>query len=423
MLTPAGVLLIWLRGILSVALLVAAGWLVFEWSERAQQGEPVRQAETATGEASPPRDPSAPDSEVTAPRRSLRDWRPGWDEPTALLAGAVALLLLSSAGRFVGPWLLRKSGPDVPSMEGGDALHLVRPDGTRLHVRTFGPAGPTIVASHGWGTDCEEWAYLRRLVEHGWRVIVWDMPGMGRSGRPGNDDYSMEKFANDLRAVVQVAGDQPVVLCGHSIGGMTTLTFCRLFPELLGKRIRGLILAHTTYRNPVRTMWGATFLSAIERPVIVPLLYLQIALSPIVWLMNCLSYFNGSIHWSNTFTGFGGTETRQKLDFISRYSLTTAPAVLARGCLGMLRYDVENVLPHIPIPVLCLIGDRDPVTPPTANRHISDNAPAGRYRDLAPAKHYGFFEHDEAFLQTVSEFCSSVVSELWSPVESQRRGA
>jgi hypothetical protein len=38
-------------------------------------------------------------------------------------------------------------------------------------------------------------------------------------------------------------------------------------------------------------------------------------------------------------SGFAGTETWQQVDFASRYGLYLSPAVLARGMLGMLRYD------------------------------------------------------------------------------------
>ena len=83
---------------------------------------------------------------------------------------------------------------------------------------------------------------------------------------------------------------------------MITLTLCGLLPALLGGRVIGLVLSHTTPTNPVRTTSGAAFFTAIEKPVLVPLMYLTIALSPLVWLMNWLSYFNGSAHrsWSRS---------------------------------------------------------------------------------------------------------------------------
>jgi pimeloyl-ACP methyl ester carboxylesterase len=82
-------------------------------------------------------------------------------------------------------------------------------------------------------------------------------------------------------AVLALTGDKPAILLGHSIGGMITLTFCRLFPNALGTRVNGLVLTHTTPTNPIRTTSGAGFFTAIEKPVLVPMLYLTIALSPL----------------------------------------------------------------------------------------------------------------------------------------------
>ena len=102
------------------------------------------------------------------------------------------------------------------------------------------------------------------------------------------------------------AGGRPAVLVGHSIGGMITLTFCKVFPEALGRRVAGLVLAHTSYTNPVRTTQMAGLYTAIEKPVLIPLMYLTIATWPLVWLMNWMSYLNGSAHRSTHKASFVG---------------------------------------------------------------------------------------------------------------------
>ena len=108
-----------------------------------------------------------------------------------------------------------------------------------------------------------EWHYLKRELTDQFRLIVWDLPGLGLSTRPDNRDYSLENLARDLEAVLGLADGRPAILLGHSIGGMITQTFCRLFPESLGTRVKGLVLAHTTYTNPVRTVKGAPIYTAL----------------------------------------------------------------------------------------------------------------------------------------------------------------
>ena len=159
----------------------------------------------------------------------------------------------------------------------GEVHRITRPDGSELRVECYGPAdAPPIVMTHGWGCDSTEWFYPKKHLAGRFRLILWDEPGLGLSKKPDNNDYRLEKLAADLEAVLAFAGDRPAVLVGHSIGGMITLTFCKLFPESLGRRVAGLVLAHTSYTNPVRTTKMAALYTAIEKPVIIPLLHLTI---------------------------------------------------------------------------------------------------------------------------------------------------
>src|SRR5207253_2582502 len=141
-----------------------------------------------------------------------------------------------------------------------------------------------------------------------------------------------------------------------SIGGMTILTFCRLFPEALGTRVAGLVLVHTTYTNPVRTTSMSGLYTAIQKPIIEPLLHLTIWLWPLIWLMNWLSYLNGSLHSSTRRELFAGTQTRAQLEFITRYQPHDNPEILARGMFGMLGYDATETLGTIRIPTLVIAG-------------------------------------------------------------------
>ena len=120
---------------------------------------------------------------------------------------------------------------------------------------------------------------------------------------------------------------------------------------MLRSRIMGIVLTHTTPTNPVRTTSGAAFYTAIEKPVLMPLMYLTIALSPLVWLMNWLSYLNGSAHLSTKHSSFGGTETWEQIDFFTRFQPEAWPAVMARGMLGMMRYDATETLAGISVPL------------------------------------------------------------------------
>ncbi len=72
----------------------------------------------------------------------------------------------------------------------------------------------------------EEWAYLRRALGGRFHLLAFDLRGHGRSGPSPAGDYSVDALAGDLAAVAALAGDRPVVLLGHSAGGMATLALC-----------------------------------------------------------------------------------------------------------------------------------------------------------------------------------------------------
>ena len=161
-----------------------------------------------------------------------------------------------------------------------------------------------------------------------------------------------------------------------------------------------------------RCFWSITvrshsgLLTAMERPVIVPLLHLTIWLSPLLWLSNLMSYLNGSALLSTKSSGFAGTETWEELDFVARFQLQAAPAVMARGMLGMLRYDASGTLKAINVPALVLAGDRDPVCKPEASERMGREIPDAQLAKLAPAKHMGLIEHHTRFAEIVSNFSS-----------------
>lgn len=383
---PTLILFTWLWGLLSLALLGGGVYLVREWYQRAWVYSP------------------ALDRAVFMP-----DF--GFNVPTGFLVAGLLLLLWACAGGLLVRWLLSHSTPtltdeDPPQQtRGGTVQRLPRPDGSELQVECYGPAdGSPIILTHGWGLNSTEWYYLKQELTDHFRLIVWDLPGLGHSTRPANHDYSLEKLARDLEAVLQLAGHRPALLLGHSIGGMITLTFCRLFPQALGTQVAGLALIHTTYTNPVRTTQHARLFTALERPLIVPLLHLTIWLWPLVYLMTWLSYLNGTVHLMTKQSGFAGNETWAQLDFTARFQLHASPAVLARGMLGMLQYDATATLPTIKIPTLVMPADQDPLCRPEASEHIHQAVPATQLTPLLSAKHMGLLEHHAHFAAIVRQF-------------------
>jgi pimeloyl-ACP methyl ester carboxylesterase len=110
----------------------------------------------------------------------------------------------------------------------------------------------------------------------------------------------------------------------------------------------------------------------------------------------------------NQQSGFSGQESWGQVEFVTRYNLYLSPAVLARGMLGMLKYDGRPALPAITIPTLIIPGDQDPLCPPEASAYIHQHVRSSQLAPLAPARHMGLLEQNQQFAAFVDTFATSV---------------
>jgi non-heme chloroperoxidase len=92
-------------------------------------------------------------------------------------------------------------------------------DGTMLYHKDWGEGRP-VVLIHGWPLSGDSFDDLGvALAEHGFRAIIPDRRGFGRSDQPWNG-YDYDTFADDVAAVLEHCGiAEPVALVGFSMGG------------------------------------------------------------------------------------------------------------------------------------------------------------------------------------------------------------
>lgn len=123
----------------------------------------------------------------------------------------------------------------------GTPVRVVADDGTRLYAEVDGVERTdlAIVFSHGWTLTQDSWHFQRKALRGLGRLVFWDQRGHGRSGSGERALYGLEQLAHDLAAVIRetVPKETPIVLIGHSMGGMTTLRLADEYPELFGDRI------------------------------------------------------------------------------------------------------------------------------------------------------------------------------------------
>ena len=305
-------------------------------------------------------------------------------------------------------WITRllsssKHEPMTPTRGQGKLVD--RPDGTRLNVEIYGKQdGPTLVFTHGWSLDSTAWYYAKEHLGSKFRLVLWDLPGLGRSQAPEDSNFEIPKMADDLHAVVEsLAATKPVYLVGHSIGGMITQIYGGKYSASLREHVAGLILVHTTYTNPLRTMLGAPLWTALEKIIIAPSQYVMIGLAPLAWLSNWHSYLNGSLQMTTRLTSFTGKQSFQHVDYAAWLSTQAWPAYIARGNLAMFRYDAQSALRKLNVPLLVIGGDHDRITKPDASDRINELASSSQSQ-RNDGGHLAMFEFHDEVMHGIAQF-------------------
>jgi pimeloyl-ACP methyl ester carboxylesterase len=327
------------------------------------------------------------------------------------LYGLIALSVLILFGKYLIRILLSKGRKEAePVTIAGDRQHTIaRPDGTEIYVEQFGMSeGEPIIFIHGWNSTRNQWYYQIKHFEKKYRVIVMDLRGLGKSTRPNDKDFSLIRLAEDVNAVIEFTKAKNPILWGHSIGGMTILTLVSKLNNIIGTPIKGLILQHTTYTNPVKTCLFDKLATALEKPVLVPFCYIMIALSPIFWISRWMSYVNGNALLISRFLVFAGTQNAKQLDYATFLSTLAPPSVTARGMLAMLKYDVTENLKSIKIPTLIFSGVSDKLTKASASVFINHEMPNSKLVSLHPAGHMGLMERNEEVNTAAGDFLASI---------------
>jgi len=142
-------------------------------------------------------------------------------------------------------------------------------DGVPLHVEIDEPQGipaemsngqpaATVVFSHGYTLSLRSWVFQRRsLKAAGYRVVLWDARGHGQSGAGSKESYEIDQLGHDLYSVIKaVVPRGPLILVGHSMGGMTMMALAAHHPHLIKDRVIGAAFVATSPGGISAVSWG-----------------------------------------------------------------------------------------------------------------------------------------------------------------------
>ncbi len=307
--------------------------------------------------------------------------------PSAATGGLVGLLALGAAvglaaERYaIGRTRLR---PDPEASQPWFALPADRvrsveaDDGVALHVEEVGApdAELTVVLVHGYTQELAVWHYQRQaLADDGVRLVLYDHRSHGRSGRSSPEASTIDQLGADLQRVLEeVVPSGPVVLVGHSMGGMTIMALADRAPELFGPSVSG-----PQVRGP--QVSGVALLSTSTGRLAELTLHLPALATPVTgrvlpWLTRGLHRRAALLERGRRLgsdlaflvarrAAFGSTDVSPAVvGFVERMAANAPIDVIAEFFDTFASHDKLAALDVLKgLPVLVLVGSRDLMTP------------------------------------------------------------
>ncbi|MFV2175292.1 alpha/beta fold hydrolase [Actinomadura sp. LOL_011] len=306
-------------------------------------------------------------------------------------AGAAAVGLRHLA---VGRKRLRPD-PDAGEQFGelrGRELVVEAGDGLPLHVEVERPdaADLTVVFCHGFALNQDAWHYQRRDLRGRVRMVFWDQRSHGRSGRSAPTRATIDRTGADLEAVLAatVGPDDPVVLVGHSMGGMTIMALAQRRPELFARQVAGVALVNTSCGDMAEMTLGLPMVVAkAVRPLAPGALR---GLGERAVLVERARGLGADLAFVVTRrVAFADRHVSPSVvAFLDDMIRDTPIDVIAEFYPSLIGHEKASALDVLAkVPALVLVGGRDKLTPAAHGRRIAETLPDAELVEVERAGH------------------------------------
>lgn len=289
--------------------------------------------------------------------------------------------------------------PDPFTWVPGEVQWVTSDDRLALHVEIDTPPGsetrPTVIFSHGYCLAIGSWIHQRRaLVEAGYRCVLWDQRGHGRSGRGEDARDEIDQLGRDLeRVIAATTPDGPIVLIGHSMGGMTVMALAAQFPDLIAKRVAAVVLVATSAGGAgmVTAGFGTVLGGALSR--VGPRMLGSISRRPDLWKRARHVGQDMESLFVERFS-FASPVSEETVRYCADMLMGTDLSVVGAFIGTLEKHDKNAALEAFAdLPVLVINGEGDVITPPEHSDAIVAALPEAEHLVIADAGHLVMLEH------------------------------
>ncbi|UEA60377.1 alpha/beta hydrolase [Gordonia otitidis] len=294
-------------------------------------------------------------------------------------------------------------------------------DATTLNVEIYGPeptaadTGDVIVAVHGWTCNTHYWNPQINHFAEKRTVVAYDQRGHGLS-ELGRRRPTIDTLGQDLDAVLGavVPPGRRAILIGHSMGGMTIMSWAKQHPEKVSTTVSAVVLASTAAQAVVQNhllipeglpRYSKPFVPAVSRLV-------TSASTPLPH-----GPFTSRV---SQYVALGSSARASHVEFVDKMIMSCPPRARGRWGAAMGRLDVAAGLDALTVPTTVLVGTDDRLTP---RRHADEMSEIlrrrGSLRDEIVFDGVGHMSTIEA-AGRVNAMLDEIVDEVMAPAVTSR---
>ncbi|MCS7159144.1 MAG: alpha/beta hydrolase [Gemmatales bacterium] len=242
--------------------------------------------------------------------------------------------------------------------------------------------GPTVVLVHGLGATSNIWHGVRTILKKQFRVIVFDLPGSGRSDRR-EPCYDFAGWSRVLGQLVEHWQLKRLVLVGHSMGTLLAQIYAAEHPEYLaGLVLCGPIVELSEPRKKLFQQRRETVLKEGMLPIV-----------------------DGVV--SGALTAATRESPSPLPGLVREMLLANDPIHYAAQCQALIEGTARPALPKIRCPVLILQGDQDTVTPLSNCQEIRQHLPQSQLHIIPATAHWTMLEQPSLVVAALEQFLAA----------------
>lgn len=103
-------------------------------------------------------------------------------------------------------------------------------NGIEINYKMAGEGEPLLIL-HGWGGSSDSWLEVQQILgTKGFKVIVLDLPGFGKSHSPPAP-WEVKNYSDFVSDFIRKFGLENLIIIAHSFGGRIAIKFTSLHPE------------------------------------------------------------------------------------------------------------------------------------------------------------------------------------------------